>query len=391
MNRNFLYLCTSLALLLAGCTGSEEPAAGRQPSAGDVTLTLNLDTRQDNADGSTGSITYPVKDENGNLIGTQHAETVYLYIFIGEGTGAQYVACEDVGWKEYFAQDDGNLPGHTAQMTYTLKYKGFQIGQAYTFLAVGFSGEAETAFGFPEALGEKTTLGNALAALASGQASSVIRTSEIYVGTEPFVPTGNDTDTTIELWRRVAGVMGFFSNVPSAINGTSVAAVRLSLYTRQNTQMPLVERQQSPEFLDYIESPATDADGQVLFSIPLTAGGFGAGKEVSGGAYVLPAAAPPGLEDYTLCIEAVDEGGAVLRSWRAKLPDGDDLDEGDTGGGTGIIDTESAFRFPIVANHFYAIGSPDSYVDLQGSGLDVTITIDPTWAGEEDLEITEQS
>lgn len=390
MNRKFLYLGTSLALLLAGCTGSEEPAAGRQPSAGDVTLTLNLDTRQDNADGSTGSITYPVKDENGNLIGTQHAETVYLYIFIGEGTGAQYVACEDVGWKEYF-EATGSLPEHTAQMTYTLKYKGFQIGQAYTFLAVGFSGEAETAFGFPEALGEKTTLGNALAALASGQASSVIRTSEIYVGTEPFVPTGNDTDTTIELWRRVAGVMGFFSNVPSAINGTSVAAVRLSLYTRQNTQMPLVERQQSPEFLDYIESPAADADGRVLFSIPLTAGDFGADKEVSGGAYVLPAAAPPGLEDYTLRIEAVDEGGAVLRSWRAKLPDGDDLDEGDTGGGTGIIDTESAFRFPIVANHFYAIGSPDSYVDLQGSGLDVTITIDPTWAGEEDLEIKEQS
>ena len=91
-----------------------------------------------------------------------------------------------------------------------------------------------------------------------------------------------------------------------------------------------------------------------------------------------------------LRIEAVDAAGNVLHYWRAKLPEDDDLDQGNTGGGTGIIDTESAFRFPNVGNHFYAIGSPENYVDLEGSGIDVDITIDPSWAGEEDLEIKEQ-
>lgn len=184
--------------------------------------------------------------------------------------------------------------------------------------------------------------------------------------------------------------MGFFRNVPSAIDGQPVDALRLSLYTKQNTKMPLVERQQTPVFLDYIDSPSVDADGQVLFSLPLSDANPGVDEKISGGGYVLPAAAPPGIDDYTLRIEAVDAAGNVLHYWRAKLPEDDDLDQGNTGGGTGIIDTESAFRFPIVANHFYAIGSPENYVDLEGSGIDVDITIDPSWAGEEDLEIKEQ-
>lgn len=388
MMKRLLYIGIILFVLTA-CAGTEEPASEACVGQGRVTLMLTVSNRSLTADGSTGNITYPVESEDGKLIGTQHAETVFLYIFLGEGTRAQYVACENIGWKEYFERQ-GTLPDHTAQMPYTLKYKGFRVGQTYTFLAIGLSGGADVAFGFPDALAEGSTLGSALASLAEGQSSASIRTSEIYVGTEPFIPTGNDTQTTIELWRRVAGVMGFFRNVPSAIDGRPVDALRLSLYTRQNTKMPLVERQQTPVFLDYIDSPSGDADGQVLFSLPLSDANPGVDEKISGGGYVLPAAAPPGIDDYTLRIEAVDAAGNVLHYWRAKLPEDDDLDQGNTGGGTGIIDTESAFRFPIVANHFYAIGSPENYVDLEGSGIDVDITIDPSWAGEEDLEIKEQ-
>ena len=60
-----------------------------------------------------------------------------------------------------------------------------------------------------------------------------------------------------------------------------------------------------------------------------------------------------------------------------------------TGGGTGIIDSESAYRYPIVANHFYAFGDEDHPIDLKGNGADLTITVDPAWKGEENLGITE--
>ena len=94
-------------------------------------------------------------------------------------------------------------------------------------------------------------------------------------------------------------------------------------------------------------------------------------------------------KDYTLCIELVAEDGTVLRRQRAMLPEGDELDPGITGGGTGIIDSESAYRYPIVANHFYAFGDEDHPIDLKGNGADLTITVDPAWKGEENLGITE--
>ena len=94
--------------------------------------------------------------------------------------------------------------------------------------------------------------------------------------------------------------------------------------------------------------------------------------------------------EYTLKLELVAGDGTILQTRRIRLPEDDGLNSGSTGSGTGIIDTESAYRYPVVANHFYAIGSPDSPVDLQGEGGDLVITIDPTWEGEVDLGISEK-
>ena len=389
MKKKLIYPLTCLALL-TGCTDNEAPhgiPADERPS-----IVLNLSNEAKTADGSTANITYPELGEDGTIIGTQHAQTVYLYIFEGSGNGAECVHCENVGWNEHFTQNGGTLPEHTAQMRYKLQYEGFQPNTTYTLMGVALSDGAETVYGFPNALQTGTTLGEAIASLASRQTCDGIRTSEIYVGTVEYKT--NQYDTRIELFRRVAGVMGYFKNVPSNIDGKRVTNLRISLYAKQNTQMPLVEREQSPTFRDFIDSPTNEADGQVLVSIPLGTDDFGATKVVSGGSYVLPAAAPEGITDYTLRIEAVGADGTILKTWRAKLPEGDELDQGETGGGTGIIDTESAFRFPIVANHFYALGRPadedgDGPIDLEGAGQDIVITIDPMWREEVDLDIKE--
>ena len=44
-----------------------------------------------------------------------------------------------------------------------------------------------------------------------------------------------------------------------------------------------------------------------------------------------------------------------------------------------------------MANHFYALGNPDNPIDLQGQGLDILITIDPTWREEVDLGVSEST
>lgn len=45
------------------------------------------------------------------------------------------------------------------------------------------------------------------------------------------------------------------------------------------------------------------------------------------------------------------------------LSDNDDTNSS-TGNGTGIIDPEGAYRFPIVANRFYGIGTGEDPIDL---------------------------
>ncbi len=383
-----LACCALSALLLPGC-GDEGLNPGTSEGTRGLTVTFSVNNEAKTATGDMADIVYPTETD---YIGEQHTTDVFLYIFQGTGSDATCVACENVGWSEHFGS---NLPEHTAQMPYEIKYKDFLYNVPYTLLAVGLSKDAKTVYGFPGAIGGKEsttwdgiTLGEAKAELAEGQTCDGINTSEIYVGTAEFTPLSGK-EVKVNLWRRVAGVAGYFKNVPRSIDDTPVTALRIALYDNQNTALPLLEREQAPVFKDYIESKTKDEDGDVLVNIPVTE--FGTDKKVNGGAYVLPAPAPSGTGNWTLRIELVDKDGEVLDSRRAKLPEGDGLDPGITGGGTGIIDTESAYRFPIVANHFYALGSPKNPIDLQGQGLDILITIDPTWREEVDLGVSEST
>lgn len=380
MGNKLVYLLSLCTMVLAGCSEKGRIVPEPQPVQGGVYITLGVKSVSETGTGGTADIEYPV-DEGGVMGGNQHVKTVYLYIFSESG---EYLACEDIGWEDYFSS---GLPDGTASMKYKVKYEGFQYGEEYTFMALGLSDGAETLYGFPDA-GETGDPENITVSLAGGQSWKGISISEVFVGTESFVP-GSGSDVTVELFRRMAGVVGYFKNAPK-----EAVSIRISLYQRQNTQMPLLERQQTPEFLDFINSPVSESEGKLLVDIALD-GTLSPEQMISGGAYVMPVAAPvPGQitseAEYTLKLELVAGDGTILQTRRIRLPEDDGLNSGSTGSGTGIIDTESAYRYPVVANHFYAIGSPDSPVDLQGEGGDLVITIDPTWEGEVDLGISEK-
>lgn len=363
-----------IAWLLPGCSPEPPVSSAEEETVGAIRFTLGLSDE-------TEARALPEGSEN-----VHHVNRVQLYIFDGTDDNAPCIASEDVEWEAHF---QGNLPIHTAEMTYQVKYPGLQLGKAYTFLAVGVNTPGKETFAVPAFIPQGATLGSLEAAWSAGKTRSDMAQSELFAGTSVIVASQAPKQGTVEMKRRVAGVMGWFSNVPATINGTPVEELRIALYTSQNTRMPLLRRQQSPVFLDFLHSPSTEPDGRALVSIRVPGN---QATIVSGGSFVLPADMPPPSDGdaYTLRMELTDAQGNLLQTRRIHLPAGDPSD-GTTGGGTGIIDPEGLSRFPIIANHFYSVGSKDAPIDVGGNNI-IIISINPSWDEiNDDMDVVEKS
>ena len=312
----------------------------------------------------------------------QHVTSIRLYIFNGTSDNAPCVASEDIGWSAYFGN---NPPTVTATMKYHVKYEGFVKGNPYTFLAVGLDDKSGSTYDFPNAIQVgSTVLSGAIASLAGTESSTwtSMRQSELFAGSTVLIPGATPIQGNVDLWRRVAGVMGWFTNIPTQIGGTTVTAIRIILYTQQNKSVPLLQRNQTPVFADYINSPLTTTGGNILVNITIPAGVLPT-TVLSQGSYVLPIPAPaPGGANYTLKVELTDASGNALRSARVTLSDSDDSNSSGSGG-TGIIDPDGAFHFPIVANRFYGVGSKLFPINLGGTILGNTISTSNTSAWED--------
>lgn len=315
----------------------------------------------------------------------QHASSVYLYVF---NASDQCVRVRQVPWP---SPADAEVNYHTVRRNYSLTLPAGN----YTFLAVGLDDAAGTTYNLPNAIREGTSLAKATVTLATGKTKDDIARSELFAGyAEATVTDGIKTTTTIELWRRVGGIMGWFTNIPTQIGGTNLSGIQISLYARQNKSGYLIPKPvgdhfpfgiiNPANFNDYItDTTSLPADSRILVSLKLPAN-LTSSTVVSGGSYILPAAAPPVGDgsEYTLRVEFIGENNAMLKIMRVQMGEGDDLYISPTGSGTGIIDMGGPFRFPIVANRFYGIGSATTPIDLGGDQDDIIITIDPGWEGQ---------
>lgn len=376
MKTNMLNRISSLIISFClfatiGCSNEELIGEPSEPDTGESKVVLTFCA-------TTSLTTRTQLPGSQNL---QHVRDVQLYIFEGTGGDAVCVASEDVGW-----QDKASEAGlHTTEQKYPVRYAGFKAGTDYTFLAVGMDEASKATYGLPDAIGvNATTLQKANAVLATGKGKDDIAISELFAGSLVLAYTGSSSLTgRIDLYRRVAGVMGWFKNIPTQIGGTDVAALRIELYKAQNKSVPLLK--QTP---DVIMDPIGETDANKIL-VEIQAEGFVAGGITGKGSYVLPMIAPlaistPGyedeiyLKDYTLRVVLVSADDSVLLEKRIKKNDSVDSE---TSGGTGIIISTDAYRFPILANHFYGIGTADLPVDLDpGTGGDeIVITVNPNW------------
>lgn len=358
------------ALLMAACQGEDamdEPLPDTPgEEAGSVVLNFTVKGDLAIADADNTGSTRTVLPGSGNV---QHVTAIQLYIFDGTSANSTCVASEDIGWAAHF----GNIPPTvTSSMDYHVKYGGLLNGTTYTFLAVGTDASSATTYGYPAAIVVGTTqLSSAIATLTGTEATTWknMRQSELFAGATAITASSYGTQGHVDLWRRVAGVMGWFTNVPTSISGNIVANIRISLYTSQNKSVPLIQRSQTPVFVDYQQNSVVTAGGQVLVEIPVPPATLPIAV-LSQGSYVLPvpAPAPVNTNDYTLRVELVNAAGTILRSNRVTLSGTDDSNSS-PGNGTGVIDPQGIYRFPIVANRFYGVGTLLAPINLGGTAL----------------------
>ncbi len=320
----------------------------------------------------------------------QHVKYVQVYVFDGTDPSAVCVASENVGWKQL-------QPGGTVTQYYTLKQK-LDDGKTYTILAVGLDNDNSDndnseqegsgyAYGLPEAIKVKseteegTTLGDAKATLAEGRKAADMNKAELFAGSNTVtVQPGTNRITEITLKRRVAGVMAYFTNIPS-----DVERIQLKLYDNQYKDVPLiaqtsndygtVQADRSTVLLD-IEVNQDILEQEVVYASDGTVVGTKLPGTVLQGAYMLPMPAPE--NGYTLTLVQIKKSGETQTQQENKL-----VLSSPASGSTGIK------NFPIEANVFYTIGRKDADHDEPYPLEDLSdgdyIYVDGNWQADVDI------
>lgn len=312
----------------------------------------------------------------------QHVKYVQVYVFEGTKTSAVCVASENVGWKQL-------QPGGTVTQYYTLKQK-LDDGKTYTILAVGLDNDnrdndnseqegAGYAYGLPDAIKQGTTLGNAKATLAERRTAADMNKAELFAGSNTVaVQPGANRITEITLKRRVAGVMAYFTNIPS-----DVEEIQLILYKDQYKDVPLIAQKNndygteqlegSTVLLDILVNQEILKQEVVYASDGTTVVGTKLPGTVLQGAYMLPMPAPE--SGYTLTLVQLKKEGEIKQKNNLVLSN-------PASGSTGK-------NFPIEANVFYTIGRKDADHDEPYSLGDLSdgdyIYVDGNWQADVDI------
>lgn len=365
----------------------------------------------------------------------QHVTKVALYLFkhtSAEDTlGASFVGMmtfDQVNWQQ--AIDAASTTGASTQRQSVNIPKEWipeeDRDRWFTFLAIGSDETKESAnstktYGL-EPSAEGKTLGDFYAELQTSCAMNDIHQSELFAGTLTLKGAQVNSSTVINLYRRVAGVKGYFRRIPDQVNSVEVASVRVVYWNKQLTAVPFFKRYPKDGiFCDYdcrSTLPSTSAipdkgdkfpdealEACTYFTIPKDSfpqniedestgivGGEDKVDYATAGSYVLPAPGAVGNENATLYVLLMSADGTVLDKRRVFFKSSyatRSLTRSATDQGTGIIggqpgdesELNRQRRYPIIANNFYSIGTADEPIDLSTGETEVNLYVDPSWEG----------
>ena len=470
MNTDKIYKACGMALIAALCAGCTDDASldgGVGGSQGGAYITLTVPS----------GITPATRTVLPGSQNVQHATRVALYVFKHDTEtdtlGAKYtgkcLSFDEIEWELQEDHDIANaMDGGTSTKTQRVKLPDeWDISESnsenwnatYTFLAIGSdetgtlnddkydfdNNNATATYGLDDLDFTDKTLGECYAELATGKTVDDIHGSELFAGT--LTCKGSALGgKVVNLYRRVAGVKGYFRRIPETAGGKTVNELRVVYFNSQATSVPYFKRwPQDGIFSDYDKresSPLNGVSGSIIpddgspiskakldkctyFTISKdpSSGEFVSqdgtaeadDKEneydyVTAGSYVLPAPGAVGKSNdgkdcstlYVLLLAKADEEGKmkILQKRRVFFVNSYEnrtaqtRSDGMTDGGTGIIigqePNEDALdrerRYPIVANNYYTIGTAQEPIDMSTGETEVNIYVDPRWEGNNDLE-----
>lgn len=350
--KKFMYL-VAMSTLLFACSENDNLAPATEPEAG-VTFEISaIEGMKNGAD--TRSSLYSQE-------AAQHVTQVVVHAFKDNGT-------------DYVYSKSYTIDNWTDGMTFKRYAVTDKLAEGdYKFLAIGR--EASDMFTITTPSSTTTFDGMEAGIAQSGDEN------EIFSGWKQATVTNDGGRVSIDMTRMVAGVLGYFKNIPATINGTPVKYLRLSL-TDSNQAVNLtngtgINGATTAYNLIDMDLSAQPIVNEVYTGNDLSAQGVVkvANSQLSG-SYLIP------VSGIQITLGLYDAGGNPLKSWVVKDSNGD-------------------ATFNILANHFYSLGTKaqtgnvnggtpepgddDAPIDLL-TDQSIVISISPAWTLVHDLVI----
>lgn len=335
-------LFMSCAVLSSSCTKDEEKGENLAPG------TLRFEVSAENsADTRALYSQEPVHS----------VADMKVYVFQKSGTNYLYLKTYVLPWTA--GASFGRYDVQTSDMVSTGDYR---------FLAVGR--DASDNFILP-ALTVNTTNYNdfVVSVAAAGQET------EIFAGSYDATVASQGMRIPITITRQVAGVLGYFKNVPANIGGTAVRYLQLTI-SNSNKNLNLTTglgtnaTNTSYNLINVdLSSQTVNSDGAYAGNDLSQQGVVKVANSQLNGAFVIP------VTGITMTLGLYDTNNAPLKTWT-------------------VLNDGINSNFNIVANHFYALGTkvaagsttgtatdptPDAAIDLMRD-QSISVTILPNWA-----------
>ena len=381
MKKNLLFAAATAIVLFSACSNDEDVINGGSANdvnvSGEITLALNA-----GGSGAESRAARPVESSEAY----SEVTDVELKLFKKNGENwepATGVTTDltDGGWAiSNWETQSAVSPGTTDnKTTKTVKLKNLDKSAEYKLVAYGYKKDLKTTLDWTAALATATATPN------TGQA-----VEEIFAGEKEF--STNDkgkistTPVQVEMRREVAGVLGYFKNIPEKVGETTVKSVRVYA-SSSNTAYNIP----SLSLQNQCGTAGTERVTVLNLAIPtegvtVVEGIYNwAGKDETdlktednsllGGCFLVPFAKVEGKATFTIAL--CDEDGNDLKTWTGVL------DKTQTG-------EDNTKIFDVNRNYFYSFGKklkanttgtdpdPDEPIDLSVNN-EITIVLNNAW------------
>lgn len=379
MKKNLLFAAAAGIMLFSACSNDEDviiDGANDVNVSGEITLALNA-----GGNGTESRAARPVYSSEA------YSEVTDVELKLFKKNGENWVAATGVttdlaegGWAiRNWETQSAVSPGTTDNMTTkTVKLKNLDKSAEYKLVAYGYKKELKTTLDWTAAL-----------AVATPNAGEDVE--EIFAGEKVF-STNNEgkistTPVQVEMRREVAGVLGYFKNIPEKVGETTVKSVRVyasSSNTAYNIPSLSLQNQcgtAGTKRVTVLNLPIPTEGVTVVKGIYNWAGKNETNLKTEansllGGCFLVPFAKVEGKATFTIAL--CDENGNDLKTWTGVLDHTQ----------TGEDDTKI---FNVNRNYFYSFGkklkantttpdpeNPDKPIDLSVNN-EITIILNNAW------------